>query len=82
MQVGRNMQEIERILVALQTADREMVCTPANWENGDDVIVPHYPYTDDELAANPELKDSYYNLGGYMWFKKENKSLVMNDNSK
>jgi len=73
MQVGRNMQEIERILVALQTADREMVCTPANWKNGDDVIVPHYPYTDDELAANPELKDDYYNVGGYMWFKKENK---------
>lgn len=73
MQVGRNMQEIERILVALQTADRELVCTPANWKNGDDVIVPHYPYTDDEIAANPTLKDQYYNVGGYMWFKKENK---------
>jgi peroxiredoxin 2/4 len=73
MQVGRNMQEIERILVALQTADREFVCTPANWKNGDDVIVPHYPYTDSEVAANPALKDQYYNVGGYMWFKKENK---------
>ena len=73
MQVGRNMQEIERILVALQTADRELVCTPANWKNGDDVIVPHYPYTDSELAANPELKDDFYNVGGYMWFKKGNK---------
>lgn len=70
MQVGRNMQEIERILVALQTADREMVCTPANWKNGDDVIVPHYPYTERELAANPELTDDFYNVGGYMWFKK------------
>ena len=73
MQVGRNMQEIERILIALQTADREMVCTPANWKNGDDVIIPHYPYTDGELAANPGLKDDFYNVGGYMWFKKENK---------
>lgn len=73
MQVGRNMQEIERILVALQTADREMVCTPANWKNGDDVLVPHYPYTDAEIASNPELKDNFYNIGGYMWFKKENK---------
>ena len=73
MQVGRNMEEIERILIALQTADREMVCTPANWKNGDDVIVPHFPYTVGELAANPELKDGFYNVGGYLWFKKENK---------
>lgn len=70
IQVGRNMKEIERILVALQTADREVVCTPANWQMGEDVIVPHYPYTDGELAANPELKNDFYNVGGYMWFKK------------
>lgn len=70
MQVGRNMKEIERILVALQTADRDMVCTPANWQMGEDVIVPHYPYTDSELAANPDLKNKFYNVGGYMWFKR------------
>ena len=77
MQVGRNMQEIERILVALQTADREMVCTPANWKNGDDVIIPHFPYTEGELAADPGIKDDFYNVGGYMWFKKANKLLVV-----
>jgi len=70
MQVGRNMQEIERILIALQTADRDLVATPANWKKGDDVIVPHYPYTDTELAANPKIKDDFYNVGGYLWFKK------------
>lgn len=73
MQVGRNMKEIERILIALQTSDREMVCTPANWQAGEDVIVPHFPYTDKELAADPDIKDDFYNVGGYMWFKKENK---------
>jgi peroxiredoxin 2/4 len=71
MQVGRNMKEIERLLVALQTADKEMVCTPANWKQGDDVIVPHYPYTSGELAANPSVADNFYNVGGYIWFKKE-----------
>ncbi len=70
MQIGRNMKEIERIVVALQTADKELVCTPGNWEVGDDVIVPQYPYTDGELAANPKLKDDFYNVGGYIWFKK------------
>jgi peroxiredoxin (alkyl hydroperoxide reductase subunit C) len=82
MQVGRNMQEIERILIALQTADRDLVATPANWKNGDDVIVPHYPYTDGELAANPKLKDDYYNVGGYLWFKKANKTFVMDNSNK
>lgn len=37
---GRNMQEIKRLLVAMQTSDEHNVATPANWEPGDDVIVP------------------------------------------
>lgn len=74
MQVGRNMNEIERILVALQTADQSQVLTPANWKSGDDVMVGHYPYTDKELAQNPELKGDYYSVGNRMWFKKAKKS--------
>lgn len=37
---GRNFDEIKRIIVALQKADAEGVATPANWQPGDDVIVP------------------------------------------
>ena len=37
---GRNFHEIMRTLVALQTADKHNVATPANWEPGDEVIVP------------------------------------------
>ena len=37
---GRNMQEIKRILLAMQHSDEHNVATPANWEPGDDVIVP------------------------------------------
>ena len=37
---GRNMDEIKRLLVALQTSDKHAVATPANWRPGDDVIVP------------------------------------------
>jgi peroxiredoxin (alkyl hydroperoxide reductase subunit C) len=73
MQIGRNMKEIERLIVALQTADKELVCTPGNWKEGDDVIVPRYPYTSAELAANPAVADNFYNVGGYIWFKKTNK---------
>lgn len=37
---GRNMQEIKRLLLALQHSDEHDVATPANWNPGDDVIVP------------------------------------------
>ncbi|MBN1268675.1 MAG: peroxiredoxin [Kiritimatiellae bacterium] len=37
---GRNMDEIMRLLIGLQTADEHNIATPANWKPGDDVIVP------------------------------------------
>jgi len=40
LQAGRNMDEILRIVDALQTVDKNGVATPANWEPGDAVIVP------------------------------------------
>ena len=70
MQVGRNMDEVIRIVEALQTTDQQQVLTPANWNKGDDVLVPYFPYTKEELAANPALKDQYYSLGDRVWFKK------------
>ena len=72
MNIGRNMEEIKRTVIALQTAGKgqDRVLTPANWQLGDDVLVPQYPYTEKELKANPDLKNSYYNVGSFMWFKK------------
>lgn len=37
---GRNFDEIKRLLIAMQTSDAYKVATPANWQPGDDVIVP------------------------------------------
>ena len=37
---GRNMEEIKRLLVAMQVSDKHKVATPANWQPGEDVIVP------------------------------------------
>jgi peroxiredoxin (alkyl hydroperoxide reductase subunit C) len=34
------MDEILRLVQALQTADKHSVATPANWRPGDKVIVP------------------------------------------
>jgi peroxiredoxin (alkyl hydroperoxide reductase subunit C) len=37
---GRSMDEILRLIDALQTTDKHGVATPANWRPGDKVIVP------------------------------------------
>ncbi len=38
--LGRNFDELKRVLVGLQTADAFNVALPADWRPGDDVIVP------------------------------------------
>lgn len=38
--LGRNFDEIKRIIIGLQTADKFSVALPADWRPGDDVIVP------------------------------------------
>jgi peroxiredoxin (alkyl hydroperoxide reductase subunit C) len=72
MNIGRNMEEIKRTVIALQTAGKgkDPLLTPANWQLGDDLLVPQFPYTDKQLADDPDIKNSYYNVGSYMWFKK------------
>ncbi|APH39961.1 peroxiredoxin [Methanohalophilus halophilus] len=37
---GRNLDEIKRILQAIQKTDSEKIHTPVNWNPGDDVIEP------------------------------------------
>ena len=36
---GRNFEEILRVLDSLQLADSHKVATPANWRDGDDVVI-------------------------------------------
>ncbi|WP_241611170.1 peroxiredoxin [Rhizobium sp. SSA_523] len=51
---GRNFNEILRVLDALQLADSHKIATPANWENGDDVIVPPAISTEDAKNIFPK----------------------------
>ncbi len=70
MKIGRNMEEIKRTVIALQTVNEAQVLTPVNWNPGDDVLLPFSPYPNQELEENPELKKQYYNIGTIMWYKK------------
>lgn len=56
LNVGRNFDEILRVVDALQTADQHGIACPANWRPGDDVIVPP-PGTAQEAAERLQDKD-------------------------
>jgi len=53
---GRNMDEIMRVVDALQMTDANKVATPANWRPGEMVIVP--PPSTQEMAED-RLKQGY-----------------------
>jgi len=48
MNIGRNFDEILRVIDALQKADLLGIATPADWKIGDKVIIP--PSVTDEMA--------------------------------
>lgn len=48
MTTGRNFNEILRVIDSMQLTSEHQVATPANWENGDDVII--VPAVSDEQA--------------------------------
>lgn len=60
---GRNMQEILRVIDALQTSDKYQVATPANWKPGDKVIVP--PPKTIEMAEE-RVKEGYECVDWYL----------------
>ena len=52
MNVGRNFAEVLRALDGLQTAAKENVATPADWQVGQDVIIP-------TTVSNEDAKKKY-----------------------
>ena len=56
MTVGRNFAEVLRALDALQTSSSKGVATPANWNVGDDVIIPATVSDEDAKAKFGDFK--------------------------
>ncbi|UOA25595.1 peroxiredoxin [Pseudosulfitobacter sp. DSM 107133] len=56
MTVGRNFAEVLRALDALQTSTGHGVATPANWNVGDDVIIPATVSNEDAKARFGEFE--------------------------
>ncbi len=70
---GRNMQEIKRLLIGLQKADKEGIATPANWQPGEDVIVPPAGSCGTAKERMESKDPNIYCLDWFMCFKKEKK---------
>jgi peroxiredoxin (alkyl hydroperoxide reductase subunit C) len=63
LNVGRNIDEVLRLVDALQTADQNSVSLPVNWKPGDKVIVPA-PKTASDVADR--LSGKYESLDFYL----------------
>ncbi len=71
LEIGRNFDEIKRIVLALQKTDKDGVATPADWRPGDDVIIPT-PGSCGTAKERMESQDeNMYCLDWFMCFKKE-----------
>lgn len=64
LSVGRNVDELVRLIDALQTTDKHACATPVNWKPGDKVIVPP-PKTEAEVAERATHKE-YERLDFYL----------------
>lgn len=64
LSLGRNFDELKRALVAMQTADKYAIATPADWRPGDDVIVP----TAGSCGVAKERMESHSDMTCHDWF--------------
>ena len=67
---GRNMQEIKRLVMALQASDKYGIATPANWQPGEDVIIPPPGSCGTAKDRVDAQGDDYYCLDWFMCLKK------------
>lgn len=73
LSLGRNFDEIKRIILALQKADKDGVATPADWRPGDDVIIPTPGSCGAAKVRMEDKSDDMYCLDWFMCFRREKK---------
>jgi peroxiredoxin (alkyl hydroperoxide reductase subunit C) len=71
LSTGRNFDEIKRIILALQKADKDGVATPADWRPGDDVIVPPAGSCGTAKERMDGADEDVYCLDWFMCLKKD-----------
>ena len=61
---GRNFEEILRVIDSLQLTDKHSVATPANWKQGEDVIIA--PGLTDPVLLNRQFPQGFKTLKSYL----------------
>ena len=61
---GRNFHEILRVIDSLQLTDNHKVATPANWQDGDDVVI--VPSIKDEAEIKQRFPKGYKAVTPYL----------------
>jgi peroxiredoxin (alkyl hydroperoxide reductase subunit C) len=69
---GRNIQEIKRMIIALQKADCEQIATPANWMPCDDVILPPPGTCGGAAERVGQAYENRYCMDWFMCFQQSN----------
>jgi peroxiredoxin 2/4 len=70
MNLGRNLDEIKRVITGLQQADKGNVLIPADWQPGQDVLLPSPKTTDDARKMSERKDPDLTEITWYLWFKK------------
>jgi peroxiredoxin (alkyl hydroperoxide reductase subunit C) len=70
---GRNMDEIKRLIIAMQKSDKDGIATPANWQPGDDVIIPPPGSCGSAKERVESKEEGKYCLDWFMCLKKDKK---------
>ncbi len=68
---GRNMDEIKRLIIAMQKSDKEQIATPANWQPGDDVILPPPGSCGTAKERVETVEEGKYCLDWFMCLRKD-----------
>ncbi|MDV2456019.1 peroxiredoxin [Acinetobacter towneri] len=66
---GRNFHEILRIIDSLQLTDNYKVATPANWQDGEDVVI--VPAIQDEAELKERFPSGYKAIKPYLRLTKQ-----------
>ncbi len=68
--IGRNVDEIFRTLIALQTQDRYDVLTPANWQPGDEVLIASPGSISESEKLERRNNRNLRKVTWYMWYRR------------
>ena len=66
---GRNFHEILRVIDSLQLTDNYKVATPANWQDGEDVVI--VPAIQDEAELKERFPSGYKAIKPYLRLTKQ-----------